>query len=154
MPRKIRKTKAPEDRKPRQKKTTRRCFSELEKKEIITLRRAGWTERAIEQETGIPQCTVHRIYRRACDASMRMQLSMRSPEILKNPSHGRPRALSPEEAKDLVQYVVASAERRKMKARELMELMDFPYSESLFKQTMYDSGYCRGSAGWAVFKAG
>lgn len=64
-----------------------------------------------------------------------------NPEIYKNLSHGRPKALTEAEELWIVNYVTSSQGNWEKTALELMKDLEFPYSESTFKQCMYDHGY-------------
>ena len=56
---------------PPQRKTERKQHDLVTRGRIITLRKEGYTERAIEQKLDVPHKTVHNIYRHALQQSMK-----------------------------------------------------------------------------------
>lgn len=156
MPRKPRYRKPDEQRKKVVPKTTRKETTDVLRMRVVTKRRDGKSLGIIAKETGLPKTTVAKIYRRAMNKSMDLQIHVDDPEIYRNaPGRGRPFHLSDEDGDAIFQHVISTRENREKTAMDHIREMELPgsgnnkfLSESKFNQIMYDRGCHRGSRGW------
>lgn len=153
MPRKRKNTKG---QKPRQRKTERKELDPVVRARIVTLRQEGYTERAIEEKTGVKKSTMNRIYKHTIQRSTELQVSVDDPRCYQSRQRpGRPIYPSHKEAERIFEYTVSTLENRRKTAMQLIQELDVKgtkpgklLSESKFKQIMYDRGYGRKDNVW------
>ena len=118
MPRKHRQTKGQQ---PPKRKTERKQLDLVTRGRVITLRKEGYTERAIEQKLGVHRRTVHNIYRHALQQSMEFQIHIDDPQCLQpKPRPDRSIYPSEEEAQRIFEYTISTSENRRKTALQII----------------------------------
>ncbi len=110
----------------------------------------GLSVREVAKKTDIRPTTVQDITTKAKSRAENLRIPLLDITNFQdqNANTGRNKKLTKQEEDELCDYVISSRENRDKEAVQHIAELKLNISDSLFKQIMYDRGYCRRKHGW------